>query len=246
MFNQFSSTFGFNPIPQALLPAVENVINRDFYTGQPLISAGMEQLDTSLQYNASTSYVSRGISQLSSFLPFNYDFEEGRFVPISPIKLDNLITGYGGPIVSYIVMAAGSVAYAFGEDNQGLPVAGSRLPFIRRFFVDAQDRQPQAAAEAYELYQLVDKVNRTISRLKKSGDTEALKEYREENINILRAGKQVRKMADNLSNIRAQIRRLENDTTMNREQKLDKLRELRAREIRVTRNIDQVNQQIGR
>ena len=246
MFNQFSSTFGFNPIPQALLPAVENVINRDFYTGQPLISAGMEKLDTSLQYNASTSYVARGISQLSSFLPLNYDFEEGRFVPISPIKLDNLITGYGGPIGSYVSMIVGSTAYAFGEDNQGLPVAGSELPFIRRFFIDAQDKQPQAAAEAYELYQLVDKANRTISRLKKSGDTEALKEYREENINLLRAGKQVRKMADNLNNIRAQIRRLENDTTMGREQKIDKLRELRAREIRVTRNIEQINQQLGR
>ena len=246
MFNQFSSTFGFNPIPQAFLPAAENLLNRDFYTGQPLISAGMEKLDPSLQYNASTSYVARGISQLSSFLPFNYDFEEGRFVPISPIKLDNLITGYGGPIASYISMALGGATYAFGTDSQGLPVAGSELPVIRRFFIDAQDKQPQAAAEAYELYQLVDKVNRTISRLKKSGDTEALKEYREENINILRAGKQVRKMADNLNNIRAQIRRLENETTMGRQEKLDKLRELRAREIRVTRNIDQINQQLGR
>jgi len=246
MFNQFSSTFGFNPIPQAALPIVENMINRDFYTGQPLVSPGMEQLDPSLQYNASTSYVARGLSQLSGFLPFNYDFEEGRFVPISPIKLDNLISGYGGPIMSYIGMGIGGAAYMFGSDNQGLPVAGSQLPVIRRFFVDARDKQPQAATEAYELYQLVDKVNRTISRLKKMGDTEALREYREENINVLRVGKQVRKMADNLNNIRAQIRRLEADKVTPMSQKLEKLRELRSREARVTQRIDEINQQLGR
>lgn len=246
MFNQFSSTFGFNPIPQAALPIVENMINRDFYTGQPLISTGMQQLDPSLQYSPSTSYVARGLSQLSSFLPLNYNFEEGRFVPISPIMLDNLITGYGGPIVSYIAMAAGGMTYAFGSDNQGLPVAGSQLPVIRRFFVDARDRQPQAATEAYELYQLVDKTNRTISRLKKMGDTEALREYREENINILRVGKEVRRMADNLNNIRAQIRRLEADKVTPMSEKLDKLRELRSRELRVTRRIDEINQKLGR
>ena len=246
VFNQFGSTFGFNPIPQVGLPIFENMLNYDFYTGQPLVSPGLEKLDTSLQYNASTSYVARGLSELSSFLPLNYDFEEGKFTQISPIKIDNLISGYGGPLISYVAMGVGGLAYAFGEDNQGLPVAGSRLPVIRRFFVDARDRQPQAATEAYELYQIVDKVNRTVSRLKKSGDTEALKEYREENINVLRVGKQVRKMADNLNNIRAQMRRLEADKVMPMNEKLEKMRELRSREARVTSKIDEINQMLGR
>jgi hypothetical protein len=246
MFNQFGSTFGFNPIPQVALPILENMLNYDFYTGQPLVSPGLEKLDPSLQYNASTSYVARGLSNLSGFLPFNYDFEEGRFAPISPVKMDNLISGYGGPLISYLGMAVGGISYAFGADNQGLPVAGSQLPVIRRFFVDARDKQPQAATEAYELYQIVDRVNRTISRLKKSGDTEALKEYREENINVLRIGKQVRKMADNLNNIRAQVRRLEADKMMPMDQKLEKMRELRSREARVTKKIYEINQQLGR
>ena len=246
MFNQFGSTFGFNPIPQVALPVLENMLNYDFYTGQPLVSPGLEKLDPSLQYNASTSYVARGLSKLSGFLPFNYDFEEGRFAPISPVKMDNLISGYGGPLISYLAMGVGGVSYAFGADNQGLPIAGSQLPVIRRFFVDARDKQPQAATEAYELYQIVDRVNRTISRLKKSGDTEALREYREENINVLRIGKQVRKMADNLNNIRAQVRRLEADKMMPMDQKLEKMRELRSREARVTKKIYEINQQLGR
>ena len=143
-------------------------------------------------------------------------------------------------------MGVGGIISAFGEDNQGIPVAGSKLPVIRRFFLDARDQQPQSAADAYELYQLVDRANRTISRLKKSGDVEALKEYREENIDLLRVGKQVRKMADNLNNIRAQVRRLEADKVMSGAEKKERMRELRAREAQLTRKIDEINERLGR
>jgi len=245
-YDQFSSTFGFNPVPQFALPILENITNRDFYTGLPLVSPGQEKLDASLQYNASTSYVARGIGQLLKYTPMGYNADTGRFEGVSPILLDNLISGYGGPIASYLGMAVGGITTAFGTDGQGLPVAGSNLPIIRRFFVDAQDKQPQAAADAYELYQQVDKVTRTVSRLKKMGDVEALKEYRAENIDILRVGKQVRKMADNLNNIRAQLRRLEANTTMSGQEKLAKMRELRSREITLTRKIDEINQKLGR
>jgi hypothetical protein len=245
-YNQFSSTFGFNPIPQFALPVLENVTNRDFYTGLPLISAGQEKLDPSLQYNASTSYLARAIGKAIKYTPMGYNFETGRFEGSSPILIDNLISGYGGPIASYLGMAVGGISNAFGSDNEGLPVAASNMPVIRRFFIDAQDKQPQATAEAYDLYQQVDKVNRTVSRLKKMGDFEALKEYRAENIDMLRVGKQVRKMADNLNNLRAQLRRLEADKTMSGQEKLAKMRELRSREITLTNRIDEINRKLGR
>jgi hypothetical protein len=245
-YGQFSNTFGFNPTPQVALPIYENITNRDFYTGLPLISAGQEKLDPSLQYNASTSYVARGIGKALKYTPLGYNIDTGRFEGVSPILIDNLISGYGGPIASYIGMALGGITSAFGSDGEGLPVAGSNLPVIRRFFVDAQDKQPQAAADAYELYQQVDKVTRTVARLKKMGDVEALKEYRAENIDILQVGKQVRKMADNLNGIRAQLRRLEADRTMSGQEKIAKMRELRSREVALTNRIDEINRKLGR
>ena len=244
--SQLGSTFGFNPMPQVALPLFENLTNSDFYTGMPLIPPGMQKLDPSLQYNSSTSYVARGLGKLLAYCPFGYDFESGRFEGVSPIMIDNLITGYGGPIGGYVSMGIGGLIGAFGEDNQGIPIAGSNLPVIKRFFIDAQDRQPQAAAEAYEVYQLVDKATRTASRLKKMGDTEALREFREENIDLLRVGKQVRKMAENLNNIRAQVRRLEVNTTMSGAEKKERMRELRAREIQLTRKIYEINEKLGR
>jgi hypothetical protein len=245
-YNQFSSTFGFNPTPQFALPIYENITNRDFYTGLPLVSPGQEKLDASLQYNASTSYVARGIGKALKYSPMGYNIETGRFEGVSPILIDNLISGYGGPIASYIGMGIGGITSAFGTDNQGLPVAASNLPVIRRFFIDAQDKQPQAAADAYDLYQQVDRVNRTVSRLKKMGDIEALKEYRAENIDVLRVGKQVRKMADNLNSLRAQLRKLEANKVMSGQEKLAKMRELRSREITLTNRINEINQKLGR
>lgn len=244
--SQLGSTFGFNPMPQVALPLFENLTNSDFYTGMPLISPGMQKLDPSLQYNSSTSYVARSLGKLLAYTPFGYDFESGKFEGVSPIMIDNLITGYGGPIGGYVSMGIGGLIGAFGQDNQGIPIAGSNLPVIKRFFIDAQDKQPQAAAEAYEVYQLVDKATRTASRLKKMGDMEALKEFREENIDLLRVGKQVRKMAENLNNIRAQVRRLEVNTTMSGSEKKERMRELRAREIQLTRKIDDINAKLGR
>jgi len=244
--SQLGSTFGFNPMPQVALPLFENLTNSDFYTGMPLISPGMQKLDPSLQYTPSTSYVARGLGKLLAYSPFGYDFESGRFEGVSPIMIDNLITGYGGPIGGYVSMGIGGLIGAFGQDNQGIPIAGSNLPVIKRFFIDAQDKQPQAAAEAYEVYQIVDKATRTASRLKKMGDVEALKEFREENIDLLRVGKQVRKMAENLNNIRAQVRRLEVNTTMSGSEKKERMRELRAREIQLTRKIYEINEKLGR
>ena len=244
--SQLSSTFGFNPMPQVALPIFENLMNADFYTGQPLISPGAQKLDPSLQYNASTSYVARGLGKLLAYSPFGYDYESGKFEGVSPIMIDNLITGYGGPIAGYVSMGMGGLIGALGEDSEGIPVAGSNLPVIRRFFVDAQDKQPQAAAEAYELYQLVDKATRTASRLKKMGDVEALREFRAENVDLLRVGKQVRKMAENLNNIRAQVRRLEVNTTMSGSEKKEKMRELRARELQVSRRVEEINLKLGR
>ncbi len=244
-FQQLGSTFGFNPLPQFMGPGVENMINHDFYTGMPLVSPGQAQLAPELQYNASTSYTARGLSKLLKF-PFGYSVESGKFENVSPIMIDNLITGYGGPIAGYLSMAVGGVISAFGKDGEGLPVPGSSLPVIKRFFIDAQDKQPKAVSDAYEVYQLVDRATRTINRLKKSGDVEAFKEYQAENRDLLRLGPMIRKMTQNLGDIRAAVRRLEKNTTMTGAEKIAKMRELRSREIQVTRRIDEINQKLGR
>lgn len=229
--SQIAGTIGVNPVPQIVAPLVENYINLDLYTGQPVVSEGKERLAPFLQYDGRTTALSRMI---------------GDTLGISPAKMENILTGYGGPLGTYLLYAMSvslnNTLNAAGSGYQIMPTEVSTWPGVRAFMVDAQTKTPQAVADAYEMFREVDTVNRTLSRLRKTGDVEAVRDYVEDNRGILKAKAPVMKIAEALNNIAAQERRIERNTTMTREQKLEAMRKLREMKLRVTQNVPKIRE----
>jgi hypothetical protein len=155
------STLSFNPIPQAVLPIVENSTNYSFFTGEPIIGRGVEDLAAFRQYGAGTTELAKKL---------------GKELDYSPQKIDNLIRGYTGTMGTYAMMLIDSALIQEGD-----PVKATKrmeqLPVIKRFF--AGDMGTVSAY--YDLKEEVNTVVKTVNDLQRTGNSEDLKIYLEEN-----------------------------------------------------------------
>jgi hypothetical protein len=241
-WEEFASTFGLNPIPQIAGPIAEIYFNKDMYTGLPLISEGKLRLTPELQYDSRTSTVARMLGKLE----VNYNFTTGKFEGVSPIVIDQLVSGYGGPFGSYIMQGVGMLMEEAGAGPERLPRDITQLPMIKRFLLDAESRSPKSVAQAYELFRVVDEANRSFSRLRQTGDTEAVMDYLAENKDVLSYKKYIYKLFDGLNKISARERQIERDETMTRDEKFEAMRKLREVRARLTSQISEINKKLGR
>jgi hypothetical protein len=241
-FSSFASTFGVNPIPQFMLPALEVIVNHDFYTGLPLISEGQARLAPELQYNSRTSQLAMMIGKV----PIFYNFTTGKFEGASPIVIDNLISGYTGPLGTYIAQAVSLGMEGVDVGPERLPRKVSDLPVVRRFFIDAESKNPKVVSQAYELFRIVDEANRSYSRLRQIGDAEAVKDYLDENRDVLSYRKYVFKLVDGLNKLAAQERQIAADNTMTRDEKFEAMRKLRETRVRLGAKVAEINEKLGR
>jgi hypothetical protein len=218
------------------------IVNHDFYTGLPLISEGKARLAPELQYNSSTSSLAMMIGKV----PIKYNFTTGKFEGVSPIVIDNLISGYTGPFGTYIVQAASLAMEGVDAGPERLPRSVSQLPVVRRFFIDSEYKNPKVVSQAYELFRVVDEANRSYSRLRQIGDAEAVKDYLDENRDILSYKKYVFKLVDGLNKLSAQERRIESDQTMTREEKFEAMAKLRETRMKLAAKVTEINAALGR
>ena len=217
--HSIANTLAFNPLPQAIRPLVEQTTNYNFFTGQPIVPFYMEKMDQAQQYRGSTSALARVTGNL---LP--------EWAGISPLEIDNLMRGYIGSGWNYIDLVTDIVINrpAFGlTDNVGELV--SQKPFFRRFLANNLGR---GYAEDY--YRMKDEVSRVVTTVNKlkTRDPSRVNEYRRENSEALRARSYVREVDKALKVIRAQ-RELIRVSGLSREEKGERLRNLRRREIRI-------------
>ena len=103
----FDSLLGPNPVPTGIKPAVEIILNKNFFTGSTVTPRGMEDLDAAEQYTAATSNLGKVLSALTS-IPFG----EGSRV-LNPIEADHLVRGLLGTNGS----AMQWLSNLFGEDR---------------------------------------------------------------------------------------------------------------------------------
>lgn len=238
----FASTLGVNPIPQILMPALEVIVNHDFYTGLPLISEGKARLAPELQYDSRTSTLARMLGDI----PIKYNFTTGKFEGVSPIVIDQLIGGYSGPIGTMIAQGVGYGIEMADQGPERLPRDLTAHPIIRRFFVDAESRSPKTVAQAYELFRIVDEANRSFSRLRQTGDAEAAMRYLEENKDALSYKKYVFKLVDRLNKLSAYERQVERDKDMTQEEKAEAVKKIREVRKNLTSKIGEINKALGR
>ena len=154
-WRNMTSTLAINPIPQAALPVVEMLFNYDTFTGRPVVPAYMENLLPEQQQNFYTNQLAVMVSET----------EAGKKIGISPMKLEHLLTGYGGTLGGYFLQALDSVVR---QNEMVKPELNwFQYPFIKRFFTTAN--QPGLQNQFYDLKDYTDGITRTINDLEEQG-----------------------------------------------------------------------------
>jgi hypothetical protein len=190
----FDSLLGPNPVPTGIKPAVEIILNKNFFTGGTVTPRGMEDLDAAQQYNAATSELGKVLSALTS-IPFG----EGSRV-LNPIEADHLVRGMLGTNGS----AMQWLSNLFSEDR---PTPSMRQNPLYGSFVS-----PDVARGNEELFydfkSKVDNRYETYMKLLERDKVDEADKYFDKHENLIIARDYITSMEISLRNLNTQIRRI--------------------------------------
>jgi hypothetical protein len=145
-------------MPQIIKPIAEVYANKNFYSGNPLVSSRLEKLDPVAQYNTNTT-------ELAKFM--------AKMVPgLSPIQIEHIVSGYLGQI-PLMVVATTNDLFRDGKDEptrklSEMPLIGSS--FQRKYGGEDADVVYKLATDAAE-------AKRTFDNYRKTGKIEDAKDY---------------------------------------------------------------------
>ncbi len=174
MARQLTSTLAFNPIPQAVMPVVETMTNFSFFTMRPIVGQGMEGLQPAYQVGPGTSRLAEGLGEMTKGM--------AKELQVSPMKIDQLISGYTGTMGMYLMNLMDAV-YDMNTDSPKPARRFEQMPLIRRFAIDPEARGNVTAY--YELKNSVDSIVRTSNMLERTMNYEELPGYMMDNMKML-------------------------------------------------------------
>ncbi len=194
-------------MPQVVKPALEVMVNYSFFTGNPIVGAGMPK-EAYLQFRDGTSEFAKLFGA----------------VGLSPMKVDYLIRGYTGMVGAIALEVTDSIA---NPDRASKPFA--KLPQVSTFMYDPSGRGYKS--EFYKFRESIDEVTSAVDMFKREGRAEELQEYlTPERMQIYA----MRGVADTiekaLGNIRKQRNIIANDPDLSGEEKDAMRKELQERE----------------
>ena len=234
-----TSTFFFNPIPQALLPILGATTNYDFFRGRALEAAGDLSKLPEERVNRNTSTVAR---------------LAGEAAGISPIRIQSVLEGYSGTIGTSVLAGFDTIlasmglipnkpAGAFG-DPASMPAIIAGLTGASRFYRSDDQTASRFVGDFYKIKEQVEQLNRSFNQARNVGDQDRLAQLRGEEGLPLQLRPMVNAASQQLSNINEQMRRLERQG-LSSEELAERLKPLRERRDQVTRRVVERARQLG-
>jgi len=216
------------PVPQAIKPVLETMVNYDFFQGKPIVGYFEKQKATERQFTDSTSE----FSKLLSHVPLTYSFEKGKAEGISPIVADHLIRGMFGSVGGLFLYTTNFMLHSDLEVERpavslrdmiaGVPGTGG---FVGKTTENALKN------DFYELRDEMARVKATFNDIKLRSP-QALEDFINDEKNITRLGlaTTTEKVSDELSKIRRAISQISNAPSdlMDAEEKKERIEELRS------------------
>lgn len=246
-----TSTLAINPIPQGVLPLVEQWANKKTFTGRPIENMGDDKLLPELREEWYTSDTAKLISDVQAGLA-------PRALQLSAKRIEHLWTGYTGGLGAYLLEASDAAvrfAQNVGDETpKERPALTVRdLPLVGRFARgDSPAVSTRYTTEFYDLFQRAEEVEQSIKTFAVSGENpERLAELEDENSWLLGgrvASKQakggfmfegvraMRKVRDQLSQLRQDAEDVANSEALNSVQKREQIDALTAQRNALVRD----------
>jgi hypothetical protein len=223
---------GPTAVPQFIKPLIEVSLNRNFFTGRPIVGQGLQYLDKPEQYSFNTSEFSKVL---------------GKSGIVSPVVADHIIRSYIGYSGGMLLLGIDAAINA-GQDSPKPSLTErdfvASIPGMSQF-VSREDGN-KLNTEFYGLREQVNTAVNTYNRLK-DVKPEKAREYKEEQRDLLKVKTQVNRINQQLADIRKIERRIREypSSRMSPEQKQVELKKLREREQRMLANVSKLRQKAG-
>ena len=213
LMRQVSQTFKVDPMAwQIFAPLYEAAVNKNKYTGRPIVGYYQEGLDPSAQYEDYTNELARWV---------------GNTINVSPMKIDHIMKGYLGTIGGYGLMATDKMARVASGRNQS-PFGMDQTPVLRRVFLD-QKTSRGLQQRYYELKDVVDSVINTERNLRKNKrDFQAAKIFRYNNQDIWSIKNEMNAITRYMTRFRKKRNRILTDETIPYSERKRRILELEA------------------
>jgi hypothetical protein len=220
------NTFAFNPIPQVAKPLVEYAANYNFFTGRPIVGQGLEGREVQYQVGPTTTHSMEWL---------------GKQLNLSPIKLEQVYSGYTGTIGMYALSLFDSILNT-QADNPNASKRFEQLPVFKRFAADPEARGN--TTQYYELKRAVDAAVETQNYLLRAGSPEEFEEFMERNAGLLATKQYVASVEKTMKNMR-EMRKMVQGSEMSADEKRDTLISIGQAENNTTQNIQTIKKMIS-
>jgi hypothetical protein len=206
------ATFSVNLMPQILAPLKEQATNRNNFTGAPIETPGMENLQPFLRSKPGTSETMKAAGMATRDNP--------EWAQVNPARAEALLRGYFNTYALYGLMLSDQAL--FGDK---LPAKrADELPVVRRFYANEPAKHTRFETEFYSMLTEAKRLRGTLREL----DDINLRGYADDKERSPMAGeaKPLERAAKNLGVINKEMeaaRRDANLTSAEKRQKLDSL-----------------------
>jgi hypothetical protein len=222
-----SSIFSPTPVPQAIKPIAEAIMNYNFFQQKPLIGIFQQQKELSRQFEDSTSELSKLI---------------GKSEMISPIVADHLIRGMLGSFGGLVLYATNPMLAAMSGTTRpsvSMQDALATIPNASGFI--SKEYEVGLRKDFYALKEVTDRAAMTMSDLKNRSPQEISDYLQDDKVRQrLALSPVVNRIANQLTQIRKQIGLLTNveSEQLDSGDKEEKIKQLRETEYQLLKNVN--------
>ena len=220
-------------VPSGAKQVLEIGLNKDFFTGRPIVPESLAKLEAAERYVAATSEAGKFLSSLTGT-------KEKRL--LDPLEADHLIRGIFGTAGAMAQWFTNSIAVATGErvapTDKEQPITGS---FLR---ADVGRRNEDLF---YDFKAEVDKRYGTYAKMLEREDDKAADAYEEKHSDIIDFYKDVNKIDSELKEINAEIRYYgeSKDTGLTPDQRREEIKQLQLEKQEMLDDIIEMRKEAG-
>ena len=198
-----SHNLSMNPVPQAFKPIIDLYANKNSFTGRPIETMGMENLQPDYRFTSRTSMLARAAGtagqSVTSLVGANF---------LSPVQIDHALQAYFGWLGSFVVGASEVIARPM--TSEPTQPSGDPWKFATQGFITSLPAdQSKYVSRMYEQATAIEQAYGTYRSLLKQGRGEEAKEFLDDNRDKLAKYRNVSQVKSAEAKLNERIRLIE-------------------------------------
>lgn len=240
------ASMAYNPVPAAVLPIAEQMVNYSMLTGRPVIGRALQSQAPEWQFTTNTpafyretamAFAQTGIPALMKSM----GLELPRFMT-SPVTMEHFVRGYTGSLGIQASIAAG--AMIGGGDFREF--TWDRMPMASTLVRTRNNMGPGGTNTLYDLAEASAELGQQIRRYTEAGNMQMVRELSQQNSALIQARPLITQAQQAMTRLSQQERALIRDPRIPEEVRRRRLQAIEAQKRETVRTMEALRVRVGR